>query len=720
MAQQGEGVIQLDIEGMTCASCASRIERKLNKADGITAEVNYATELATIELSDGTAVEDAIAVVEQTGYHASVAGSEERKTSALPMVRLITAWALTIPIMLLSMIPALQFPAWQWVVFAMTLPVVLWCGWPFHKAAAVSLRHGTTTMDTLISLGTVSAMLWSTWALFFGGAGHIGMRMEMQLFGSGHNELYFEVAAAVTAFLLLGRMIESRAKHSQTDALDALARLGAREATRLTDVGEERIPTDQLRVGDRFKTLPGEKIATDGVVVEGKSTIDTAIVTGESMPMSAQPGSEVIGGTINGQRSLVIEATKVGEDTELARIAAMLRQAQSGKTEVQRLADRISSFFVPAVIGVALVTLLAWLVFTGDFGSAMTAAVATLIIACPCALGLATPTAILVGTTRGSELGLLLRDATVLETAKQVDVAILDKTGTLTEGRMRIAAVYSEPYVQNADLLRIAAAMEHDSDHPISQAVLRAADASGIKVAPAQNVETVAGSGLVGEFEGHSVRVGKPDWIGVDSGKTHALTGTLVAVEYDGAYLGTLMLNDEVRQDAKATITRLRDLGIEPIMVTGDHRAAADQIAQTVGIDEVYASAVPADKVEHVKRLQSEGRRVAMVGDGVNDAAALAEADLGIAMGSGTDVARASASITLVSGGLERAATGIELARSTLRVIKQNLFWAFAYNTLAIPLAAFGLLSPLIAGLAMALSSLMVVGNSLRLRSFGR
>ncbi|WP_293695683.1 cation-translocating P-type ATPase [uncultured Agrococcus sp.] len=720
MLQQREGVVELDIAGMTCSSCAARIERKLNRADGIRAEVNYATELATVHLAQGASVETAISVVENTGYRASLAGTEAREVSIWPMIRLVTAWALTVPIVVLSMVPPLQFPAWQWVVFAMTIPVVAWCGWPFHRAAFVSLRHGTTTMDTLISLGTLSAMLWSVWALFFGGAGNIGMRMEMTLFGSGHHELYFEVAAAVTAFLLLGRMIESRAKHSQTDALDALARLGAREATRLTGDGEERIPTDQLRVGDRFRTLPGEKIATDGIVVEGSSSIDTAIVTGESMPLAAKPGTDVIGGTINGSRTLEIEATKVGADTELARIAAMLRQAQSGKTGVQRLADKISSFFVPAVIAVAIVTLVTWLLVTGDVEAALSASVATLIIACPCALGLATPTALLIGTTRGSELGMLLRDATVLETARKVDVAILDKTGTLTEGRMRIGAVFAEPYVQSVDLLRIAAAAEHDSDHPISYAVLRAAKASGITVKPAHDVETVTGAGLVGEFEGHSVRVGRPDWIGVDPGKTGALTGTLVAVEYDGAYLGTLMLNDEVRGDAKATIGKLRELGIEPIMVTGDHRAAADEIAQTVGIDRVYAGAVPADKVEHVKRLQAEGRQVAMVGDGVNDAAALAEADLGIAMGSGTDVARASASITLVSVGLERAATGIELARATLRIIKQNLFWAFAYNTLAIPLAALGFLSPLIAGLAMALSSLMVVGNSLRLRRFGR
>ena len=712
-------IVELDVEGMTCASCASRIERKLNRADGISAEVNYATESARVELREGLSAEAAIAIVEQTGYRAQVAGGE-RARSRTPLIRLIVVTALTLPVMVLSMVPALQFTGWQWVVFALTVPVVTWGGWPFHKAAAISARHGATTMDTLISIGTASAFLWSAWALFFGGAGELGMTMDMSLFGSGHHELYLEVAAAVTMFLLFGRFIESRAKQSQADALDALARLGAREATLVTDAGETRIPVERLAVGDRFRVLPGEKIATDGVVVEGSSSIDTSLITGESMPVSATEGTEVIGGTINGSRLLVVEASRVGEDTELARIAAMLRRAQSGKTAVQRLADRISSVFVPIVLVIALVTLAAWLLISGDAEASISAAVATLIIACPCALGLATPTAILVGTARGSQLGLLLRDATVLETARRVDTAILDKTGTLTEGRMIVGATFPEPYVTAPDLLRVAASVETGSEHPIAQAVLRAAESAGVSIVPATEIEAVAGAGVRGVFDGHEVRVGRPDWIGSDLLPTVHHTGTLVAVEYDGAYLGTLVLTDEIRADAKQTITRLRDLGIEPIMVTGDNAQTAHAVASSVGIETVHAAAVPADKVEHVRRLQAAGHSVAMVGDGVNDAAALAEADLGIAMGSGTDVARASAAITLVSGGLARATTGIELARATLRVIRQNLFWAFAYNTLAIPLAAFGLLSPLIAGLAMALSSLMVVGNSLRLRRWGR
>ena len=712
-------IVELDVEGMTCASCASRIERKLNRADGISAEVNYATESARVELREGLSAEAAIAIVEQTGYRAQVAGGE-RARSRTPLIRLIVVTALTLPVMVLSMVPALQFTGWQWVVFALTVPVVTWGGWPFHKAAAISARHGATTMDTLISIGTASAFLWSAWALFFGGAGELGMTMDMSLFGSGHHELYLEVAAAVTMFLLFGRFIESRAKQSQADALDALARLGAREATLVTDAGETRIPVERLAVGDRFRVLPGEKIATDGVVVEGSSSIDTSLITGESMPVSATEGTEVIGGTINGSRLLVVEASRVGEDTELARIAAMLRRAQSGKTAVQRLADRISSVFVPIVLVIALVTLAAWLLISGDAEASISAAVATLIIACPCALGLATPTAILVGTARGSQLGLLLRDATVLETARRVDTAILDKTGTLTEGRMIVGATFPEPYVTAPDLLRVAASVETGSEHPIAQAVLRAAESAGVSIVPATEIEAVAGAGVRGVFDGHEVRIGRPDWIGSDLLPTVHHTGTLVAVEYDGAYLGTLVLTDEIRADAKQTITRLRDLGIEPIMVTGDNAQTAHAVASSVGIETVHAAAVPADKVEHVRRLQAAGHSVAMVGDGVNDAAALAEADLGIAMGSGTDVARASAAITLVSGGLARATTGIELARATLRVIRQNLFWAFAYNTLAIPLAAFGLLSPLIAGLAMALSSLMVVGNSLRLRRWGR
>ncbi|MGO1610181.1 MAG: heavy metal translocating P-type ATPase [Agrococcus casei] len=710
--------VDLDVQGMTCASCASRIERKLNKVDGISAEVNYATESATLTLADSLTAEDAISVIESTGYSAAPAGSDRPPRSRLPFIRLIVAASLAVPVMVLSMVPTLQFPAWQWIVFAMTLPVVAWCAFPFHKAAFVSARHGATTMDTLISLGTLSAMLWSTWALLFGGAGEIGMKMQMSLFGSGHHELYFEVAAAVTAFLLLGRWIESRAKDSQLDALDALARLGAKEATRLTAGGDERVPVELLEVDDVIRVVPGEKIAADGVVASGASTIDASLVTGESMPLEAVVGSEVIGGTINGDGMLTVRATRVGSDTELAQIAGMLRTAQSGKTGAQRLADRISSFFVPAVLVISLLTLIGWVLFTGDWGSALSAAVATLIIACPCALGLATPTAILVGTTRGSELGLLLRDATVLETARRVDVAILDKTGTLTAGRMRVVSWFVEDYVDRRDVLRIAGALESGSEHPISRAILDAAEQAGVPVVAGDDVKNVSGKGLTGMLDGHTVRVGKPDWIGVTDGL--AATGTLVAVEYDGAYLGTLMLDDQVRPESKQTVERLRGLGIEPIMITGDHAGAADRIAQAVGIIEVHAGALPGDKLEHVRQLQAQGRRVAMIGDGVNDAAALAASDLGIAMGSGTDVARASASITLVSGGLEQATTGIELARATLRVIRQNLFWAFAYNTLAIPLAAFGLLSPLIAGLAMALSSVMVVVNSLRLNRFGR
>jgi Cu+-exporting ATPase len=720
--------VELEIGGMTCASCAGRIERKLSRMPGVEASVNYATELARVTLPSGVSIDDAIRTVEQTGYRAALPAPEaERDEHGTRLAtRLIASAVLAVPVGLLSMIPALQFPGWQWLALALTLPVALWGAWPFHRAAAINLRHGAATMDTLVSLGVVAALGWSLWALVLGDAGRIGMRMEMSWFGGHGDELYLEVAALVTVFLLAGRLIESRAKRSNQQAMRALARLGAKEVTRIGAAGDERIPVGELEVGDRFRVVPGEKIATDGVVVEGASAIDASLLTGESLPVEVTAGSEVVGATINGHGMLVVEARRVGADTELERIAALLRRAQDGKADVQRLADRVSQWFVPTVLVLALGALVGWTVLTGDVAAAFTAAVATLIIACPCALGLATPTALLVGTTRGAELGVLIRDARVLESSRGISRLLVDKTGTVTEGRMRVEGVVAAAGEDADEALRIAAAVERASEHPIARAIAAAAPDAPV----ASDVRAAQGAGVVGVTEGRAVQVGKPAWLAGDwsvampSELAEAFErferqgATALAVAWDGRMRAVIGVRDTVKATSRAAVERLAGLGVDVVMLTGDHERAARTVADEVGIERVIAGVSPAEKVDAVRAEQARGAKVAMAGDGVNDAAALAAADLGLAMGTGTDAAQQAADITLVHGDLAGAADAIALSRRTLRTIRGNLFWAFAYNVLAIPLAMAGLLSPLIAGAAMAFSSVFVVLHSLTLRWF--
>ncbi|QUW19672.1 heavy metal translocating P-type ATPase [Agrococcus sp. Marseille-Q4369] len=721
-------IVELEIGGMTCASCAGRIERKLGKLPGVEASVNYATEVARVTLPSGMTVDDAIRTVEQTGYTAALPAPEtERDEHGTRLAtRLIASAALAVPVGVLSMIPALQFPGWQWVALVLTLPVAVWGAWPFHRAAAINLRHGAATMDTLISLGVTAALGWSLWALVLGDAGHIGMRMEMSWFGGHGDELYLEVAALVTVFLLAGRVIESRAKRSNQQAMRALARLGAKEVTRVGAAGDERIPVGQLAVGDRFRVVPGEKIATDGVVVEGASAIDASLLTGESLPVEVTAGSEVVGATINGHGMLVVRARRVGADTELERIASLLRRAQDGKADVQRLADRVSQWFVPAVLVLALGALIGWIVLTGDVAAAFTAAVATLIIACPCALGLATPTALLVGTTRGAELGVLIRDARVLESSRGISAMLVDKTGTVTEGRMRVEGVVAAAGEDADEALRIAAAVERASEHPIARAIAAAAPDAPV----ASDVRAAQGAGVVGVAEGRAVQVGKPAWLADDWGvsmpseladafeRFERKGATALAVAWDGRMRAVIGVRDTVKATSRAAVERLARLGVEVVMLTGDHERAARAVADEVGIERVIAGVSPAEKVDAVRAEQARGAKVAMAGDGVNDAAALAAADLGLAMGTGTDAAQQAADITLVHGDLAGAADAIALSRRTLRTIRGNLFWAFAYNVLAIPLAMAGMLSPLIAGAAMAFSSVFVVLHSLTLRWF--
>ncbi|MGC5078327.1 heavy metal translocating P-type ATPase [Agrococcus sp. DT81.2] len=732
--------IDLEIGGMTCSSCANRIERKLSKLPGVTATVNYATEVAHVSLPAGTTVADAIRTVEQTGYTAVVPEPEpdvdrdERGTSL--RTRLIASAVLAVPVGVLSMAPALQFDGWQWVALALTLPIAIWGAWPFHRAAAVNLRHGAATMDTLVSLGVIAAMGWSLWALLFGTAGEIGMRMELQWFGGHGDELYLEVAAIVTVFLLGGRYIEHRTKRSSQQAMRSLARLGAKEASVIRDGVESRVPVSELVVGDRFRVVPGEKIAADGVVVEGASAIDASLLTGESLPVEVTTGSEVVGATINGHGMLVVEATRVGADTELSRIASLLQRAQEGKADVQRIADRVSQYFVPAVLVLSLASLIGWLVLTGDVAAAFTAAVATLIIACPCALGLATPTALLAGTTRGAELGILIRDARVLESSRGITTMLVDKTGTVTEGRMRVEDVVAAPGEDADEALRVAAAVERASEHPIAHAIVAAVDEVAVATdVRAASVQAAPGAGVVGVVEGRAVQVGKPAWLASDWGiampaelavafeAAEAKGATALAIAWDGRMRAVVSVRDTVKATSKAAVERLARLGIDVVMLTGDHERAARAVAAEVGIRRVIAGVTPAQKVESVRAEQAggaDGRRtqVAMAGDGVNDAAALAAADLGLAMGTGTDAAQQAADITLVHGDLAGAADAVALSRRTLRTIRGNLFWAFAYNVLAIPLAMLGLLNPLIAGAAMALSSVFVVLHSLTLRWF--
>ncbi|MFE5045611.1 heavy metal translocating P-type ATPase [Streptomyces sp. NPDC056637] len=737
--------VELAIGGMTCASCAARIEKKLNRMDGVEATVNYATEKAKVTFADGVVVADLIATVEATGYTAQepprTVGEEaegaEPDTSADPLAplrqRLVTAVVLAAPVVAMAMIPALQFAYWQWLSLTLTAPVVTYAAWPFHKAAFTNARHGAATMDTLISVGTSAAFLWSVWALFFGTAGTPGMTHAFELTiarSDGAGNIYLEAAAGVTAFILAGRYFEARSKRKAGAALKALLELGAKHVTLVREGGrEETVPVGELTVGDRFLVRPGEKIATDGAVVEGASAVDASMLTGESVPVEVAVGDAVTGATLNVGGRLVVEATRVGADTRLARMARLVEDAQNGKAAAQRLADRISAVFVPVVIGLALATLGFWLGNGAGITAAFTAAVAVLIIACPCALGLATPTALMVGTGRGAQLGILIKGPEVLETTRAVDTIVLDKTGTVTTGRMTLLATHVADGTDAGEVLRVAGALEHSSEHPIAQAI---ADGAREKVGELGVVEDFAGLpglGVQGIVDGHAVLVGRAKLLGEweirlpaelerARAEAEAAGRTAVAVAWDGQARAVLEVADAVKETSAEAVRRLRGLGLTPILLTGDNEAVARSVAAEVGIDEVIAEVMPQDKVDVVKRLQGEGRSVAMVGDGVNDAAALAQADLGLAMGTGTDAAIEAGDLTLVRGDLRAAADAIRLSRRTLGTIRTNLFWAFAYNVGALPLAAAGLLNPMIAGAAMAFSSVFVVGNSLRLRNF--
>ncbi|MGA4849643.1 heavy metal translocating P-type ATPase [Streptomyces sp. G5(2025)] len=750
--------VELAIGGMTCASCAARIEKKLNRMDGVEATVNYATEKAKVSYrGEDISVQDLIATVEATGYTAQKpapvrdqaasssdgdgggdGGSEERRADdALRPLRerLITAVLLSVPVIAMAMVPALQFEYWQWLSLTLAAPVVTYAAWPFHKAAFTNARHGAATMDTLISVGTTAAFLWSLWALFFGTAGTPGMTHPFELTiarSDGAGNIYLEAAAGVTAFILAGRYFEARSKRKAGAALKALLQLGAKDVTVLRDGGgEETIPVSELKTGDRFLVRPGEKIATDGKVVEGASAVDASMLTGESVPVEVGQGDAVTGATLNVGGRLVVEATRVGADTQLARMAKLVEDAQNGKAAAQRLADKISAVFVPVVIGLALATLGFWLGNGAGLTAAFTAAVAVLIIACPCALGLATPTALMVGTGRGAQLGILIKGPEVLESTRKVDTIVLDKTGTVTTGKMTLLATHTASGTSVSEVLRLAGALEHSSEHPIAQAVAAgAAEQVGPLPAP-EDFANVAGLGVQGIVEGHAVLVGREQLLGqweirlpveLERAKAQAEAAgrTAIAVAWDGEARAVLEVADAVKDTSAEAIRRLRALGLTPILLTGDNKAVAASVAAEVGIsaEHVIAEVMPQDKVDVVKRLQAEGRSVAMVGDGVNDAAALAQADLGLAMGTGTDAAIEAGDLTLVRGDLRSAADAIRLSRRTLGTIKSNLFWAFAYNVGALPLAASGLLNPMIAGAAMAFSSVFVVGNSLRLRGF--
>ncbi|MET8881527.1 heavy metal translocating P-type ATPase [Streptomyces rubiginosohelvolus] len=791
---------ELMIGGMTCASCAARVEKKLNRMEGVTATVNYATEKARVTFGEGLELGDLVATVEKTGYTArpiaqqlvpvpapvpegtretpgpgpapdvspkpasepapesapapapeltpesasepasdptpdSVARdieAEQDASLAALRQRLVVSAVLATPVVLLAMVPALQFDFWQWLSLTLAAPVVVWGGLPFHRAAWTNATHGAATMDTLVSLGTLAAFGWSLWALFLGDAGMPGMRHGFDFTVSradATSTIYLEVAAGVITFILLGRYLEARAKRKSGAALRALMHLGAKDVAVLRGGREVRVPAGTLVVGDRFVVRPGEKIATDGTVVEGSSAVDASMLTGESAPIEVTVGDTVTGATLNAGGRLIVEATRVGNDTQLARMAKLVEDAQNGKASAQRLADRISAVFVPIVIALALATLGYWLGNDAGLTAAFTAAVAVLIIACPCALGLATPTALMVGTGRGAQLGILIKGPEVLETTRRIDTIVLDKTGTVTTGRMTLQTTHTTDTTTKTEALRLAGALENASEHPIAQAVASAAtDATGPLPTP-EDFTNVPGLGVQGIVDGHAVLVGRPRLVAdarislppalsraLEEDEAHGRTAVVVA--WDGEARGVFGVADAVKESSAAAVAELRTLGLEPILLTGDNRAVAEAVAREVGIDTVHAEVLPEDKVNVVKRLQAEGRVVAMVGDGVNDAAALATASLGLAMGTGTDAAIEASDLTLVRGDLKVTADAIRLSRRTLATIRGNLFWAFGYNVAALPLAASGLLNPMIAGAAMAFSSVFVVTNSLRLRAF--